>query len=348
MSLIQSIRECFNKYSTFLGTSTRSEFWWYALTYFIISSSVIAIAQYISQLSLAYQLLGLSGDTTALVMGINLSIYSSIIWGLGGIICTVLFIPFLAAGSRRLHDINMSAKWQWLQLSGIGYIWLIVWWSLKVPADFTFRQAISSCWTRYFRFSGISTKSEFWWFALYTILFLTILTYLYLVISVLLYNLAVQGSQIWSTLYTIWQVIYLAATCLLIIPLLAAGSRRLHDTNRTGWLQALLLTGIGIIVLAILWSKETNLTRSQSRYSPETFSLDWESDESPEDTLVSSPEISNDVATAVVNPEVLSPAAPKDIPTTAPNPIAAFCTNCGNRLSPGSKFCPNCGVSINQ
>ncbi|MQG25484.1 MAG: DUF805 domain-containing protein [SAR202 cluster bacterium] len=242
----------------------------------------------------------------------------------------------------------MSAKWQWLQLSGIGYIWLIVWWSLKVPPNFTFRQAISSCWARYFRFSGISTRSEFWWFSLYTILSLATLTYLYLEISGLLYDLAVQGSQIWSTLYTIWQVIYLAVTCLLIIPLLAAGSRRLHDTNRTGWLQALLLTGIGIIVLAILWSKETNLTRSQSRYSPETFSLDWESDESPEDTLLSSPEISNDVATAVVNSEVLSPEAPQDIPTTAPNPIAAFCTNCGNRLSSGSKFCPNCGVSINQ
>lgn len=347
MSPIQHIKECFNKYSTFLGTATKSEFWWYALTYFIICSSVIATAQYITQLSLAYQLLGLSGNTTALVMGINLSLYSSIFWALAGIICTVLFIPFLAAGSRRLHDINMSAKWQWLQLSGIGYIWLIVWWSLKVPPNFTFRQAISSCWARYFRFSGISTRSEFWWFSLYTILSLATLTYLYLEISGLLYDLAVQGSQIWSTLYTIWQVIYLAVTCLLIIPLLAAGSRRLHDTNRTGWLQALLLTGIGIIVLAILWSKETNLTRSQSRYSPETFSLDWESDESPEDTLLSSPEISNDVATAVVNPEVLSPEAPQDIPA-APNPIAAFCTNCGNRLSSASKFCPNCGVSINQ
>ena len=348
MSPIQHIKECFNKYSTFLGTATKSEFWWYALTYFIICSSVIATAQYITQLSLAYQLSGLSGNTTALVMGINLSLYSSIFWALVGIICTVLFIPFLAAGSRRLHDINMSAKWQWLQLSGIGYIWLIVWWSLKVPPNFTFRQAISSCWARYFRFSGISTRSEFWWFSLYTILSLATLTYLYLEISGLLYDLAVQGSQIWSTLYTIWQVIYLAVTCLLIIPLLAAGSRRLHDTNRTGWLQALLLTGIGIIVLAILWSKETNLTRSQSRYSPETFSLDWESDESPEDTLLSSPEISNDVATAVVNPEVLSPEAPQDIPAAAPNPIAAFCTNCGNRLSSGSKFCPNCGVSINQ
>ena len=348
MSPIQHIKECFNKYSTFLGTATKSEFWWYALTYFIICSSVIATAQYITQLSIAYQLLGLSGNTTALVMGINLSLYSSIFWALVGIICTVLFIPFLAAGSRRLHDINMSAKWQWLQLSGIGYIWLIVWWSLKVPPNFTFRQAISSCWARYFRFSGISTRSEFWWFSLYTILSLATLTYLYLEISGLLYDLAVQGSQIWSTLYTIWQVIYLAVTCLLIIPLLSAGSRRLHDTNRTGWLQALLLTGIGIIVLAILWSKETNLTRSQSRYSPQTFSLDWESDESPEDALVSSPEITNDVATAVVNPEVLSPEASQDIPTAAPNPIAAFCTNCGNRLSSDSKFCPNCGVPINQ
>ncbi len=348
MSLIQSITRCFNKYSIIDGTSTRSEFWWYALIYFITCSSVIAIAQYITQLSLAYQIAGLSGNTTALVTGINLSIYSSIVWGLGSIIFTVMFIPFLSVGSRRLHDINMSAKWQLLQLTGIGYIWLIVWWALKTPPLFTFRQAISSCWARYFRFSGVTPPSEFWWFALYTVLSFTILTYLYLFISVLIYNLAIQGSQVWSTLYTIWQVAYLAATCLLIIPLLAAGSRRLHDTNKTGWLQALLLTGIGLVVLVILWSKGTNLPRNSSKYSPETFSLDWESSENVVSPEVEFQEISNTVVTTAITPETLSAEVTDDIQETTPSPAVVFCTNCGNRLSQGSKFCPNCGIPISQ
>jgi uncharacterized membrane protein YhaH (DUF805 family) len=38
-----------------------------------------------------------------------------------------------------------------------------------------------------------------------------------------------------------------------LLPNLAVGARRLHDTERTGFWQLLLLTGIGIIVLIIFW-----------------------------------------------------------------------------------------------
>lgn len=341
MSLVQSAKTCFAKYATFYGESSRSEFWWYTLIYFVVYATISGFAQYITQISVAYQLAGLSGNTSALVAGINLSIYSSIIWAVTGVVWTILFIPFLAAGTRRLHNINMSGKWQLLQLTGIGNIWLIIWWSLKVPPTFTFRQSVASCWSKYFRFSGTSTRSEFWWFALFTVLALQILAYLYLIVSVFLYTLAMNGSPILSTLYTIWQIVSLAITCLLIIPLLAAGSRRLHDTNRTGWLQALLITVVGVIVLAILWSRETNLIRRSSHYLEDNNSLDWE----PVCSLCGSAITANAAfctscgASQMPEPEVQQT---EDIPTPS-----LVCPNCNAVIAPESKFCPNCGSPIN-
>jgi len=40
----------------------------------------------------------------------------------------------------------------------------------------------------------------------------------------------------------------------LLVPTLAVGSRRLHDTDRSGWWQLIALAPIaGIVVLAVLW-----------------------------------------------------------------------------------------------
>jgi uncharacterized membrane protein YhaH (DUF805 family) len=46
-------------------------------------------------------------------------------------------------------------------------------------------------------------------------------------------------------------------TLAFVLPLLAAGCRRLHDIGRTGWWQLLLLTGIGTIVLIVWWATST-------------------------------------------------------------------------------------------
>ena len=51
-------------------------------------------------------------------------------------------------------------------------------------------------------------------------------------------------------------VISFLLSCFLLIPLLAVGSRRLHDIGRSGWLQLLMITVIGIIPLIIWWVKE--------------------------------------------------------------------------------------------
>lgn len=49
----------------------------------------------------------------------------------------------------------------------------------------------------------------------------------------------------------------------LFLPSLAVGTRRLHDTNRSGWWQLLILTVIGIIPLIIWWASDTKRENNQ-------------------------------------------------------------------------------------
>ena len=43
------------------------------------------------------------------------------------------------------------------------------------------------------------------------------------------------------------------AYIIILLPSLAVGARRLHDSGRSGWWQLLYLTIIGIIVLIVWW-----------------------------------------------------------------------------------------------
>ena len=45
------------------------------------------------------------------------------------IFSVVTFLPAIAVGARRLHDINRSGWWQLLILTIIGIVLLIVWWA---------------------------------------------------------------------------------------------------------------------------------------------------------------------------------------------------------------------------
>ncbi len=94
----------------------------------------------------------------------------------------------------------------------------------------TFFESIRVCLTKYAEFDGRATRSEFWWFALFFTLAATGLTYM---------------SESLASVFSV----------AMLLPLLAAGSRRLHDTGRSGWWQLFILAPIaGIIMLTILWA----------------------------------------------------------------------------------------------
>ena len=108
MTFPDAIRTCFNKYITFSGRASRPEYW-----YFILFLFVGGIA---------------AGLVDAIVFGVEedsgelLSILFSL----------ATFLPSLAVGVRRLHDIGRSGWWLLIGLVPlIGAIVLIVWFATK-------------------------------------------------------------------------------------------------------------------------------------------------------------------------------------------------------------------------
>jgi len=80
----------------------------------------------------------------------------------------------------------------------------------------TLTESISVCFNKYADFNGRATRSEFWWFMLFLFLASGVL-------HIINRSGALGGLFGLATL----------------LPSLAAGARRLHDTNRSGWWQLL-------------------------------------------------------------------------------------------------------------
>ena len=103
----------------------------------------------------------------------------------------------------------------------------------NISKPMTFTKAISSCLTKYADFGGRATRAEYWWFYLFALL-LGLVTYV-IDHSALGYP---KGG---------WGPTRAILTLALFLPQMAAMTRRMHDTNRSGWNWLWCLTVIGII-----------------------------------------------------------------------------------------------------
>ena len=96
----------------------------------------------------------------------------------------------------------------------------------------TFQESIQVCFKKYADFTGRASRSEYWWFALFVFL-------------------ASAGTSIISQVAS---GLFSLAT---LLPSLAAGARRLHETGRSGWWQLLwLVPVIGWIVVIVFLAQE--------------------------------------------------------------------------------------------
>jgi uncharacterized membrane protein YhaH (DUF805 family) len=99
---------------------------------------------------------------------------------------------------------------------------------------------------RYAKFDGRARRCEFWWFALASTIIGTVL--------------ALLGAA--SSIFTILYFIYVLGV---IIPTVAVGVRRLHDTDRSGWWYLIVVVPVvGAIVLLLLFVLDT--TPGTNRY----------------------------------------------------------------------------------
>jgi len=95
----------------------------------------------------------------------------------------------------------------------------------------TFYESILVCLKKYAEFQGRASRSEFWWFLLFVLLVGSALAY--------------AGETFVS--------IFLIAT---LLPLLAAGARRLRDIGKSAWWLLYLLVPVGgIVLLGFYWAR---------------------------------------------------------------------------------------------
>tara|TARA_Y100000815_G_C13267951_1_gene471846 strand:- start:24 stop:638 length:615 start_codon:yes stop_codon:yes gene_type:complete len=104
-----------------------------------------------------------------------------------------------------------------------------------------FQDSVRTVFKRYALFQGRSRRPEFWWFVLFSFI-------ANLVASMV--DLMLFGANDFSPLSTLFSLAVL-------VPSLAVGARRLHDTGRSGWWQLLgLIPIIGWIILIIWLAKK--------------------------------------------------------------------------------------------
>ena len=119
-----------------------------------------------------------------------------------------------------------------------------------------FGTAVKLGFQRYVDFSDRSTRAEYWWWGLFTV-----------VVSFALFiaDTLTGNSSTFGWLGGLLETLFTLAT---IIPSLALSVRRLHDINRTGWwLLLLFVLLIGWIVL-IVWAIERG-DEGPNKYGPD-------------------------------------------------------------------------------
>ena len=112
---------------------------------------------------------------------------------------------------------------------------------------------------KYADFSGRAPRAEYWWFYL-----LTVVAY---IVAMILDSIVGAGGAGGFGLLSM--VVMLG----LFLPSMAAGVRRLHDTDRSGgWLLIALVPLIGAIVLLVFWVLEG--TGGDNRFGPDPYSAE--------------------------------------------------------------------------
>jgi uncharacterized membrane protein YhaH (DUF805 family) len=104
MDFKQAVETAFRKYVVFTGRARRSEYWWFTLFFFV----AIIVASIIDAVVLGTESTSVGPIYTIVALG--------------------CFLPSLAVGVRRLHDLDKSGWWLLIGIIPIvGAIILIIW-----------------------------------------------------------------------------------------------------------------------------------------------------------------------------------------------------------------------------
>jgi uncharacterized membrane protein YhaH (DUF805 family) len=152
---------------------------------------------------------------------------------------------------------------------------------------------------KYAVFSGRARRKEYWMFALMNLL-------IAFVLGIVEGILGIASNSDESVLGTV----YIFAT---LIPAIAVGVRRMHDTDHSGWW---LLVPIVNLIFAV----------QAGQQGPNRFG--------PDPKVVGGAAVAVGVEAVGYGPPLVQTGAP-----------TAFCVRCGSRLPENAAYCPGCGAA---
>ena len=92
----------------------------------------------------------------------------------------------------------------------------------------SFGESVKTCFSKYITFSGRASRSEYWWFALFVFVATSILA----MIDAAMFGVDPVTQQPQGVLQPLFSLA-------IVLPFLAAGWRRMHDSGKPGWLLLL-------------------------------------------------------------------------------------------------------------
>ena len=122
------------------------------------------------------------------------------------------------------------------------------------------------CIKNYTLFKGRASRTEFWYFLLYWAIFYVIIIAIDRVLGLNFINLKAFPFSEYIPLAKLYEDVGLLTVLyrpLTILPSLAVISRRLHDTNRSGWWCLMCVTPLVIILIIFLCKKSD---KHENRY----------------------------------------------------------------------------------
>jgi uncharacterized membrane protein YhaH (DUF805 family) len=176
---------------------------------------------------------------------------------------------------------------------------------------------------KYAKFEGRAGREEFWVYALFNFL---IFFGFYIIAFV-------SRAPILMVLYWLFTLAVLPAS-------LAVGTRRLHDTGRSGWYLLLEFVPFGAIVLIVFWAEA-------GRFGPNAYGAGAPT--TPGEPAPSAPRAAPWAAPVALSAPSAPPISAARLVTSSAAPAPgtatpAFCAQCGTSLRHGATFCTSCGA----
>ncbi len=112
MNFVDAVKSAFARFNDFETRSSRSEFWWFMLLYFLVGL-VVGIIEFT-----------LFGQGMGMTRGI-----------IDLLVFLVFFVPTISVTARRLHDIGRSGWWQLIGLIPLIGALVLLYWAVKTGED---------------------------------------------------------------------------------------------------------------------------------------------------------------------------------------------------------------------